>query len=180
MLYAIQVLAAQERKVVNMSMKMLDPTVLQRCYLPYRKMLKKYGGTRRVVEEILFPGYVFIETDNPLELYLQLKRVPKLTKMLYDYSPEATFFIDLQEQDIRFMHHIIQNGYLHISKVDITSSQEIEIVEGPLLELADQITDFNLHQRYVNVHMNFLNREADVHFGIAILGKDEQFLSNDG
>lgn len=174
MIYAIQVLSREETHVVRLALKLLDSHILNRCYLPYREMLKKYGAKWHKVREILFPGYVFIETDDPLELYLQLKRVPKLTKMLYDYDDQHTFFIDLLEEDIRFMQHVITpEGYLGLSTIKVISPQEFEILEGPLLELTDQILKINLHQRYANVRMKFLGKEADVHFGISILGTDE-------
>lgn len=173
MIYAIQVQSQQERHVIQMILKMVNPDILERCYLPYRERLKKLNGQWRIVDEILFEGYVFIETTKPLDLYMQLKKIPKLTKMLYDYDEKQPFFIDLTEKDIQFIEYMIAEGcYLRLSEIRIGPEREIEILSGPLLEFAEQITDINLHKRYANVHMQFLDKEADIYFGIKIAESD--------
>lgn len=173
MIYAIQVQAQQERQVIQMILKMVGSDILERCYLPYRERLKKLSGQWRIIDEILFTGYVFIETEQPLELYQQLKRIPKLTKMLYDYDDANTFFIDLTESDVKFLRYMIEEGcQLRLSEIQIGPEREIEILSGPLQEYAEQITEINLHQRYANVHMQFLDKEADIYFGIRITGRD--------
>ena len=69
---------------------MVEKSLCRAAYHPTRRMLKKRGGVWREVTEKLLPGYIFVETKDPGELYLKLKRVPRLTK-----------FIDKDEDAIR-------------------------------------------------------------------------------
>ena len=38
--------------------------------------------TFQTSEELLFPGYLFVISENPEELYQALKRIPRMTRIL--------------------------------------------------------------------------------------------------
>ena len=54
----------------------LPESLHARCFHLTRSRKKKYGGRWRTVQEVLFPGYVFIETDHPEAVHQELEKVP--------------------------------------------------------------------------------------------------------
>lgn len=53
--------------------KLIAPSVLADCFAPKVELLKKYGGTWRKVEQLLYPGYLFMISPDPQALAKALK-----------------------------------------------------------------------------------------------------------
>ena len=61
------------------------------------------GGEYEVDLYPLFPAYVFVVTDDPQRLFLELKRVPKLTKLLSDQQDS---FFCVEEDEEMFLRSV--------------------------------------------------------------------------
>ena len=76
----------------------------------------------------MFPGYVFIDTDFPKELYYELKNVPKLTKLLKN---EEEVFLKVEEEEQTFLENIQSEGHLvRRSLVKLDEEKQIVAAEG--------------------------------------------------
>ena len=82
MYYVIQVAPGTEDKVEEQIQAMVGKEMYGRCFHPMRHMRKKFRGKWTEVHEKLLPGYVFITSDQVRELYLKLRRVPAVTKLI--------------------------------------------------------------------------------------------------
>lgn len=84
-----------------------------RIFTPYSVKMKKYLGEWHLCREPLFPGYVFVISSQPEELYQALKRIPRLTRLLgtgENWTP-------MSQEDIDTVHRLAgpirQSGMAH-------------------------------------------------------------------
>ena len=68
MWYVIQTFGGQEEETADMIRNVISSIYIEECFVPKRERMKKFQGCWHMVEEILFPGYVFGITDRPGEL----------------------------------------------------------------------------------------------------------------
>ena len=88
MWYAIQTMTGREQELIDSIEDRTDHSVYKSCFFVRREAVWRRGGQCITHVETLFPGYVFIDTETPMELYFQLRKVPKFSKLLgKDVSP---------------------------------------------------------------------------------------------
>ena len=100
MWYVMQVISGKERKTVMMMKQILSCDVLENCFIPIRRLKKKYKGKWQEITEKLFPGYVFLISGQPQLLYDELEKIPTLTKLLGSCEE---YFTPLSKSDIHFL-----------------------------------------------------------------------------
>lgn len=175
MWYVMQVVSGQENRTVQMIDKMVYKETLESCFVPVRRLRKKYQGTWHEVTEKLFPGYVFLITDHPQSLYEELKGIPALTKIL---GRCGDYFTPLSDADVQTMEKFKNKteaggiSEVKISQIAIEEGERIKILSGPLKNLKGQIRKMNLHKRIAEVEMEFMGNKLVVYLGIEMV---EQF-----
>ena len=66
-----------EEHIEDLVAGLLPKSLNARCFHLTRSRRKKYEGQWQTVQEELFPGYVFIDTDQPDRVHRELKKTPK-------------------------------------------------------------------------------------------------------
>lgn len=167
MLYVIQTLSGEEEKTADVIRKMVPSNFVQECFIPKRERMKKFRGNWNKVEEILFQGYAFVVSERPGDLYEELRRVPKLTKVL---GRETDFFFPLSEKEERLVREIGDKKHkTSLSRVTIEKGKKIQVIDGPLKGYAGNIVKMNLHKREVTVKVEFMGREMELKMGIEMV-----------
>ena len=69
MWYAVQTITGNEEEAAKEIRKTVDADIYEECFLLKREAVWRIQGSCRVHVERLFPGYVFISTQYPKELY---------------------------------------------------------------------------------------------------------------
>lgn len=82
MWYVIQVRTGTEESIRLQCEAKISPNVLERCFIPCYEERRKVRGDWRTLQRILFPGYVFLITEQVEQLYMELKKVIGLTRLL--------------------------------------------------------------------------------------------------
>lgn len=171
MWYVMQVISGQENRTVFLVEEIVSKRALESCFVPVRKLKKKFRGAWHEVTEKLFPGYVFMISKRPRLLYEELKQIPALTRML---GRCGEYFTPLSEEDVCMMEKL-QNGKdgggnleVEISKVAVEDGNQVRILSGPLVDLERQIKKVNLHKRIAEVEMDFMGDRILINFGIEI------------
>lgn len=170
MWYVMQVMSGWEGKCAMMLERNIPDEILEKCFVPMRRMKKKYHGKWHEVTEKLFPGYVFLVSGQPRVLYDELKNVPMLTKLLGSCEE---YFTPLSQKDVRFLHRLqnmeSKSDGVGISKVSVGEDSHIRVIAGPLKNLEGQIRKINLHKRIALVEADFMGNRALLHLGIEIV-----------
>ncbi len=80
-MYVVQVMGGRERHVAELINKIKLESI-EECFTPSFELMKKRGGEWRRVTDILFPGYLFIVSDDATKAYAQLRAIPAFTRLL--------------------------------------------------------------------------------------------------
>jgi transcriptional antiterminator NusG len=80
--YVIQVAPGKEEETERFIGERVSQEWYFSCFHPVRHVRKKFRGMWKDRQEKLLPGYVFIESENARELYMDLKNIPMMTKLL--------------------------------------------------------------------------------------------------
>ncbi len=171
MWYVIQTLGGEEERTADMIRKKISSCYIKECFIPKRERMKKFCGQWNRVEEILFPAYIFVVTDKPEELYQELRRVPRLTKVL---GREEEYFVPLSEEEERLVSRL--GGQEHrasLSKVVIGEGKRICVLEGPLKNYVGDVVRVNLHKREVVVRVAFMGKETELRLGIEMVREEK-------
>lgn len=168
--YAMQVRSGREEEIVRACQIFCSRYSLNECFIPKCKRMKKFKGQWHHVEEILFRGYVFMISDHVDDLFVELKKVPDLTKLLGNdgediypiYKQEAMFLTQFGGR-----HHVVEMslGYIEGDKIYIT--------EGPLMGQEGQVTRIDRHKRIAYVNVSLFGRETTVKVGLEIISKNK-------
>lgn len=175
MYYVIQVAPGKEEETERHIEERVSKEFYAGCFHPIRHVQKKFRGKWKIRREKLLPGYVFIESENVKGLYLDLKRIPMMTKLL---GWEKEFITALDEQETTWLKKILSvgkngkvSGEVALSRIEITENDRIRILSGPLQEMEGMVKRVNLHRRIAEVEVEFMGRKTILYLGIEMIGK---------
>lgn len=176
MYYVIQVRTGKEEKTIDAIKRQLGGQPGFDVFSPYRKVLKKYRGVQKEVIERCFPGYVFVETDAPYELFKYLYWTPEFTKML-GREGQTENFLPLNHDESRMIDILYSrnsNRITEISDIEIEEGQKIKVLDGPLEGLTASIKKIDLHKRLVTVEFMMCGRVVEAQLSINIITKKNE------
>ena len=170
MYYVIQVKTGKEQEAIEDILKNKPDDPDFDVFSPYRKELRKYKGVYKEVLERCFPGYIFVETNNVKDLFVQLYWTPGFTKLL-GREADTNNFVPLDKDESRMIDILYSknnNRITEISNIEVKEGEMIRVLDGPLVGLETKIKKVNLHKRKVTVEHVFCNRlvESDVSINI--------------
>lgn len=183
MYYVIQVAPGTEERTELLIHGRVSRNVYDNCFHPLRHVRKKFHGEWKDLHEKLLPGYVFLDSMHIEELYLELKRVPMLTKLL---GKDEEVFVPLQENEEDWLQQIMALGgglgkgksplplEVGLSQVRVNERDMVEILSGPLKNVEGQIKKIRLHKRIAEVEVDFMGRKTVIHLGIELIKRKEE------
>lgn len=186
MWYVIQTLTGKEEELL----RMMDRVLGRHGFLLYRECVWRIEGKLRLHVEPLFPSYVFVETADPERLFLELKRVPRLSRLL---GRDGSFW-PLYEEEERFLRDMIRAGesmgqanagggkaagtalaYLvRRSLVETDETGTIIRAQGALEKYLDRMVMQRLRKRSVIIEVPFLGTMRRVQLGIRLAGDESE------
>ena len=171
MWYVIQTTTGREEELTDVLKSMLPQTICEKSFFIRRETCWRLKGKHKIQQEVLFPGYVFIVSDTPKELYLCLKKVPAMSKMIADGNFD---FLSIEEEEEAFFANMLKNQHIvRLSYVELDGKGRILRVCGPLKEYADSIVKAQYKKRYVIIRLKMMGSYKTVALGV-ILKEDIQ------
>ena len=92
MWYVIQTETGREEEVLYLMSRLLDKRLCSRYMILEAEWPKRSGGQWLLLRKAMFPGYIFVETEEAEEVFFQLKQIPKLTKILGNTEQNSGFW----------------------------------------------------------------------------------------
>lgn len=171
MYYVIQVKTGKEQEAIDDILKNKPDDPDFDVFSPYRKELRKYKGVYKEVIERCFPGYIFVETNNVKDLFVQLYWTPGFTKLL-GREADTNNFVPLDKDESRMIDILYSrnnNRITEISNIEVKEGEMIRVLDGPLMGLETQIKKVNLHKRKVTVEYMLCGRLVSSDIAINIV-----------
>ena len=175
--YVIQVYTGSEKKAVETIKKNVPKEAVSDCFYVVKRRKKKYLGTWHLVEENCFPGYVFLESDDPQEMARSLTSIRIFARLLG--LDKETFYVRPIEREERLFIDSITNRLdesrvVELSQIAIEEGQIVRIVSGPLKGFEGKVKKYDLHKRKAVIEINLLGSVVRTDLGIEFIGKAEE------
>lgn len=166
--YVIQVRTGKEEKIKNTCEKLISRDILEECFIPKCIRLKKYQGTWKEVDEVLFKGYVFMISDHIDELFNKLKLIPDLTKAL---GNDGEFICPILKEEAIFLLKFGKEKHIVDLSQGYIEGDKINIISGPLEGYEGMIKKIDRHKRVAYIEVKLFDQITMVQVGLEIIGK---------
>ena len=167
MWYVAQVFTGEEEKTKDLCEKQVSSQVLERCFIPYYEEMKRYQGKWHKEKRILFPGYVFMITGQVEELYKELKKVGRFTRLLGDEE----CLIPLSQSEVSFLGRFGGEEQVVGMSIGVIENDQVRITEGPLMGLEGCIRKIDRHKRQAKIQVEMFGRIVEAVVGVEIVRK---------
>ena len=134
-------------------------------YVPKFDRLKRRHGEIKVIRDILFPGYIFWETEDASDLRLRLRKIPGLTKLLG--APEGV--LKLYEEEERLIRKLC--GKTHILDVSrgYIEGERVKVISGPLMGMDALICSVNRKKKRAVIRVEMFHKTVEVTVGLEVI-----------
>ncbi len=169
MWYVIQVTTGKEEEMRQLIGQEAGRELYERCFYIKRERVWVRDGQHIVHVETMFPGYLFVITEKPKELYWRLKEIPQFTKML---RTEDEIFLSVAEDEREFLENLLdgdEEDTVRLSKVKLDERKEIVLAEGPLEHYVGNIVKKKTRLRYVTIDVVLFGKKRTVLVGIDVI-----------
>jgi Transcription antiterminator len=171
--YALQVKTRAEdsymsRAGLTLGQAGSDPV---RLIFPRRKMSIRKGGITRTELEPVFPGYLFLETEELADtVYWALRTTPGF----YRFLPENRNPKPLSGRDLATLKHFISLGPVaDKSRVFFDENDRIQVVDGPLKGLEGRIIKVDKRKGRAKVKLDMYDESFPVDLSFEIIGQEQ-------
>ena len=167
-MYVIQVAGGRETHVRSLINKLLSDCVSD-CFVPLREVLRREDGAWTTVRERLFPGYLFVETDDVNKVMERLARVPAFTRLL-GIGDERV--IPLSPDEVAWLTVLMQplDKVVEMS-VGVIEGDRVVVTDGPLVGHEALISKIDRHKRLAWLDMHMFGRTKTIKVGLEIARK---------
>lgn len=170
MWYAIQTITGNEEQTAESIRKLVDGEIYDACFLLKREAVWRIQGACRVHVERLFPGYVFVSTENPKKVYRQLKQIFCYTKML---GKEGENFFPISAEEEEFLKTLLNGDEeytVRLSFVEVDEQGNIIACGEPLQRYLNKIVKKRIRLRYVVIRVHLFGRDREILMGLRLEG----------
>lgn len=166
MWYVLQTVTGQEEELVHMIREVVSSGVYTDCFVAYYERVWRRQRQSIVHVERLFPGYVFIVSDDPNGLFLELKRVPAMSKLV---SAGKFEFLPIEKEEEAFFHTLLtEERIVRLSYVETDEKGNVCRIDGPLKYFADQVVKIQFKKRYAIIRFRMLGMDKTGALGIIL------------
>lgn len=143
------------------------------AFIPMMERKYKIKGEYQILIKPMFPGYLFIKTDEEQvyieQLFQEYRMKIRGFKKLLKHDEEGT--IVLYQEEIQFLDEILDEHYILRMSRGIISNNVTIIEEGPLRGLEKNIKKIDRHTCLAKLYVQILHKEVQA--GLEITRKNE-------
>ena len=117
--------------------------------------------------KILFPGYVFLDSQQVVRLYSNLQQVSGLTKLL----KTGEEVVPLTEEEVSFLKTFGGEEQIVGMSEGIIENSKVMVMSGPLMGKEGYIKKIDRHKRRAFLEMPMFGRVQKIQVGLEIVAK---------
>ena len=166
MWYVIQVYTGRELEIARQCRErvMIEG---EDVFVPLAERWTKIRGERTLITSRLFPGYVFIETDQIEDFHRRLNRIYAMTKVLR--TGEAMTPIHPEEE--AYLRRLGGDGHVVKYSEGYMEGQKLVVTSGPLKDFEGKVKKILRHKRLVVMEVPLLGQAVEVTLGLGVVEK---------
>lgn len=173
MWYVMQVLSGEEHRIAGQCKKQINTSCYQDIFVPEYIRKRRYHGTWHEERKVLFPGYVFIDTEDWEPIGKELQNISGLTKLLRNADEIAP----ITKEEQHYLMEMMDDNYIVQISVGYLIGEKICITEGALKNYCGYISKIDRHRRTADLMVDFFGRRTKVEVGLEVIKKvtEEEF-----
>ena len=162
MWYVLWTTEGNEENTRQMIDAHVDHSLFTRCVVPYRKKREFFGSRSVIVQKLLFPSYVFIETDRVNEFAERLQWYPGKNVMLRTGETICPIY---REEEYFLTKLLNKQDVIDISE-GFMDGGRVHVVSGPLTGFEDRIKKVIWRKSLAVLEMNLFYRTTQTYLGL--------------
>lgn len=167
MWYVMQVFTGEEETMRRKVTERIEPPLLEECFLPKYEQMKKYKGQWHKEQKNLFPGYVFLSTENIYDLIIELLKIEGFKRVLGDME----CLVPLTESEVAFLMRFGGEDHLTEMSFGLIENDQVQITSGPLVGMEGCIRKIDRHKRLAKISVEMFGTITDATVGLEIVKK---------
>lgn len=175
--YALSTVSGREQEATALLEWKVGRDFLFECRVLKKEKVFRSGGILHRVEDVMFPGYVLVNTNCPEKLAKELRKSWKFPQSLMNKAngkerfAEIKEMIPLEAKDLNFLKSVCGENLqrtMGITRISVSGNNQIIRADGVLAGYLNQIVKLNLHKRFAVVEVELFNRKQTVLFGVQL------------
>ena len=163
--YVLFVQTGKEDFMAARCRELISPELLTGAFVPRFQKMFQVRSAWTVKESVLFPGYVFLETEDITSVRKELRRIPFFKSLLgRDEDQIHPIYLSEKMRLLQFLNkdHVIETstGY--------KEGDHIEITAGPLMGHLAEIKRINRHKRTATVEVELAGKKVKMELGLEL------------
>jgi transcriptional antiterminator NusG len=167
MWYVIQTLSGDEFRMQNLCRARIDAGAYHDIFVPQSITKKHYRREWHDVKKVLFPGYVFVDTDQIEEIAKKLNEINGFTRILRCGDE----IVPVSRQERKFLEGLMDDDHTVRYSLGIIIGKKVCITEGALKNRSGLIRKVDRHRRIAVLDVNFFGRPTPVEVGFGAFAR---------
>lgn len=167
MWYVVQVTAGDEESMREKCRQAIPSVVCPSIFVLKYNQMKKYKDVWKSERRILFPGYLFFDTNSPKEVEKRLSVFQSLAKPVCIGGG----FYPIREDEEAFLEDITDEQYIVQSSVGYLVDNVLVVTKGPLCNLTDSVKRIDRHKRLAELSVALWGEERKVRVGLEVVAR---------
>ncbi len=167
MWYVLQTMTKEEERCRNLCGKRINSQCYSEIFIPTSMTKKHFKKEWHDVRQVLFPGYVFVDTGNIEEFAKELVKAECFFRLL----KTGDEIVPVAEEEQKFLESLMdadrQVGYSQ----GIIIGDKVVITEGALRNQSARIQKVDRHRRIAMLEVNLFGRPTPVQVGFGAFAK---------
>lgn len=166
--YVLYTEPGRESDAVSLIQKKIPPSLYSACRILRKQKVFRSRGTLHILEDVMFPGYLFVKTADSKQLADELKKAREFPKII---KAEGKICVPVEQKDMEFLKQICGEELdktMGVSEIRLDGGSRIESAKGILNGYLAQIVKLNLHKRFAVVDVELFHRRQQVLFGLSL------------
>ena len=170
MWYVIWTATGSERKLSKWIADYVDDRLYDDCFVPLIDQNRKEAGKWKTVKKVLFPGYLFVKTDEA-RIKVFAEKLQKSGQFSVILSTDGEF-APVREEEAYLIDNAYNNSGVLGTSIGMIENDKVKILSGPLIGLEGAIKQINRHKRIATIELNMFGRISRVKIGLEIISKN--------
>ena len=172
MIYVMQVLTGKEEYVIYF-LKKWFLTDEDKAFSPDCELEKKFRGDVSYVTRRLMPGYVFIQTDDPINLYtrLDIAKEHHFFQTMTKFLRSEQVVMPLQDKEEHLLLSLFDENYHTGISQGTIKAGKLRILSGPLMGMEERITKIDRHKKTATLSMQIAEKWVTLKVGLEVKEK---------
>lgn len=168
MWYIAHTTVGRELDAVDKCRKAIPEDIAARVFSPIWQHAKKYEGSWHLDDDILFAGYIFIESDSDSKtLEKLLWRMPNVVSPVRIGGD----FNALNKEEEQYLRQLMDEYNCIAMSYGYIVDDQLMIYKGPLSGKSDMVKKIDRHKRIADIEVYLWHQPKRVRVGLEIIDK---------